>query len=84
MVFNINPNYIFAINDPVLNFKGSTAERKKAAFLKFVNMGFNDFTFYDDDYENIKLAKSLNRESGINMKTKLIKQKWIPSFSDFE
>ena len=47
-------------------------------------MDFNDFTFYDDDNENIKLAKSLNKEPGINMKAKLIKQKWIPRFSDFE
>jgi Icc-related predicted phosphoesterase len=81
---NINPNYIFAINDPSLKFKGSTAERKKEAFKKFIGMGFNDFTFYDDDNENIKLAKSLNKEPGINMKAKLIKQKWIPRFSDFE
>ena len=29
---NINPQYIFAINDPSLGFKGSTAERKKEAF----------------------------------------------------
>ena len=81
---NINPNYIFAINDPSLEFKGTTSQKKKQAFLKFINMGFNDFTFYDDDHENIKLAKSLNKESGINMKAKLIKQKWIPNFSDFE
>lgn len=80
---NINPQYIFAINDPSLGFKGSTAERKKEAFKKFIEMGFNDFTFFDDDEENIKLAKSLSREPGIKMKAKLIKSKWIPKFSDF-
>mgnify|MGYP001240104011 FL=1 len=46
-------------------------------------MGFNDFTFFDDDEENIKIAKSLNKESGIKMKAKLIKSKWIPKFNDF-
>ena len=80
---NINPQYIFAINDTSLGFKGSTAERKKEAFRKFIEMGFNDFTFFDDDEENIKLAKSLNKESGIKMKAKLIKSKWIPKFNDF-
>mgnify|MGYP001175016125 FL=1 len=81
---NINPNYIFAINDPALKLKGSTAERKKEAFRKFIDMGFNNFTFFDDDRENINLANSLNKEDGIQMKAKLIKQKWIPKFDDFK
>ena len=80
---NINPQYIFAINDTSLGFKGSTAERKKQAFRKFIEMGFNDFTFFDDDEDNIKLAKSLSKEPGIKMKAKLIKSKWIPKFNDF-
>jgi hypothetical protein len=81
---NINPNYIFAINDPGLKLKGSTAERKKEAFRKFIDMGFTNFTFFDDDRENINLANSLNKEPGIKMKAKLIKQKWIPNFDDFK
>ena len=81
---NINPNYIFAINDPALQFKGSTANRKKEAFRKFIDMGFNNFTFFDDDRENINIANSLNKEPGITMKAKLIKQKWIPKFEDFK
>lgn len=81
---NINPNYIFAINDGALRLKGSTAEKKKQAFMRFIDMGFNDFTFFDDDKENIKIAKSLNDEPGIKMNAKLIKQKWIPGFSAFE
>ena len=47
-------------------------------------MGFNNFTFFDDDRENINLANSLNKEPGIKMKAKLIKQKWIPKFDDFK
>jgi hypothetical protein len=82
---NINPNYIFAINDTSLGFKGSTAEKKKAAFMKFVKMGFTDFEFFDDDRENIKLANSLNKElPNVKMKATLIKQKWIPRFDDFD
>ena len=81
---NINPNWIFAINDISLGLKGSTAEKKKAAFKKFVDMGFVNFEFFDDDKDNIKLANSLNRElPNIKMKATLIKQKWIPRFDDF-
>ena len=47
-------------------------------------MGFNNFTFFDDDRENINIANSLNKEPGITMKAKLIKQKWIPKFEDFK
>ena len=81
---NINPQYIFAINDTSLGFKGSTSEKKKEAFKKFMEMGFNDFTFFDDDEDNIKLAKSLSKEPNIKMRAKLIKSKWIPKFDDFK
>ena len=81
---NINPNYIFAINDPALGFEGTTAEKKKEAFIRFIEMGFTDFRFYDDDVENIKIAQQLAKEDpNITMRTKLIKQKWIPRFDAF-
>tara|TARA_R110002126_G_scaffold5861_7_gene31235 strand:+ start:2294 stop:2938 length:645 start_codon:yes stop_codon:yes gene_type:complete len=80
---NINPQYIFAINDVSLGFKGSTSEKKKEAFKKFIDMGFTDFTFFDDDEENIKLAMSLGKESNIKMRANLIKSKWIPKFENF-
>mgnify|MGYP003114799143 FL=1 len=81
---HINCNYIYAINDPDLGFTGSTAEKKKQAFERFVNMGFTNFEFYDDDAENIRLANQLAKEDPtIKMKAKLIKQKWIPRFDDF-
>lgn len=80
----INPDYIFAINDPKLGFTGSTAQKKKEAFMKFVQMGFRNFKFFDDDEENVKIAKSLSRENqDIKMNATLIKQKWIPKFDDY-
>jgi hypothetical protein len=80
----INPDYIFAINDPSLGFTGSTAQKKKEAFMKFVQMGFRNFQFFDDDRENIKIANTLNKElPEVKMKATLIKQKWIPNFDDF-
>lgn len=82
---DINPDFIFAINDPSLGFTGSTAQKKKEAFMKFVKMGFRNFKFFDDDKENIKIANSLNKDlRGVKMKATLIKQKWIPNFSDFK
>ena len=81
----INPDYIFAINDPRLGFKGTTSEKKKAAFMKFVDMGFTSFAFYDDDKENVNIAKSLDRDlPNVRMNATLIKQKWIPNFDDFK
>lgn len=81
---NINPDYIFAINDPNLGFTGSTAQKKKEAFMKFVQMGFRNFKFFDDDKENVNIAKKLARENkDIKMDATLIKQKWIPKFNDF-
>jgi hypothetical protein len=82
---NINPDYIFAINDPNLGFTGSTAQKKKEAFMKFVQMGFRNFKFFDDDKENVNIAKKLARENkDIKMDATLIKQKWIPKFDDFK
>ena len=80
----IDPQYIFAINDPSLGFTGSTAEKKKEAFMKFISMGFRNFKFFDDDKENVNIAKRLARENkNIRMDATLIKQKWIPKFNDF-
>lgn len=77
---DVNPKYIFAINDPIQKFKAKNiATRKQEAFQRLIDMGFNDFTFFDDDQENIKLAQELDKTNPeIKMKTRLIKQKWIP------
>jgi hypothetical protein len=73
----VNPNYIFAVNDPELEFTGSVAEKKKQAFIELIKIGFRDFTFYDDDAENIRIAKELDGEiEGINIKTKHVKVRW--------
>lgn len=73
----VNKNYIFAINDPKLGFKGSTANKKKQAFIELLKVGFRDFIFYDDDQANLRIANSLNNEiDGIRIKTKLVKPTW--------
>jgi hypothetical protein len=80
----IDPSYIFAINDPNSGFTGTIAERKKQAFVKLIEQGFRRFTFFDDDKENIKIAKSLTKDfPDIKMDATLIKKKWIPKFDDW-
>jgi hypothetical protein len=79
----IDPAYIFAINDPNSGFSGNIAERKRQAFLKLISQGFRSFNFFDDDKENINIAKKLAKEyPDIKMNAKLIKSKWIPRFND--
>jgi hypothetical protein len=73
---DINPDFIFAVGGPG---KGSIAERKKEAFKKLIEMGFKRFQYFDDDKRNIELVKTLEDEfSDISVKTKLIRQEWIP------
>ena len=53
--------------------------------MKFIEMGFTNFQFFDDDAENIRIADSIAKEDpNIKMRTKLIKQKWIPKFDAFD
>lgn len=73
----VNKKYIYAINDPNLGFSGSIAERKKQAFIDMIKMGFKDFIFYDDDRENIRIAKSIANEiKGVKIKTRHVTPEW--------
>jgi hypothetical protein len=73
---DINPDFIFAINDPQFNFTGSVAERKQQAFIEFINMGFRNFKFFDDDPENLKLAKQLENKYDIKMQAKQVRKQF--------
>jgi len=76
---DINDDFIFAINDPIHKFKGTVPQKKEMAFKELIDLGFNDFKFFDDSKENIDIAKSLvKKHANIKMDAKLIKQKWIP------
>tara|TARA_B100000519_G_C14202326_1_gene418529 strand:+ start:727 stop:1320 length:594 start_codon:yes stop_codon:yes gene_type:complete len=72
----INPGFVFAVNDPSSEFTGNIAERKVQAFEKFIEMGYTEFKFFDDDKKNIQSAKELEKTHGINMKAKLITPGW--------
>lgn len=60
--FRIDGDLIFAVNDKVHGFTGSISDKKKEAFKELIEMGYNDFQFFDDDDSNLKLVKSLENE----------------------
>ena len=47
-------------------------------------MGFTNFSFYDDDEDNIAIAKEFAKNNSyVVMNANLIKKKWIPQFEAF-
>jgi FMN phosphatase YigB (HAD superfamily) len=54
---DIHPDLVIAVNDPQFGYKGTIAERKKEAIHDLIDFGFKDLTFFDDNEDNIRLAK---------------------------
>ena len=80
---NINPAFVFAIGDPKSKYTGDNAQKKQQAFEDLIAMGFKDFKFFDDNLENLKYAKDLEKKySDVKVITKHIQSKWIPKFED--
>lgn len=69
---NILPQLVIATGDPKWNFKGHKSEvasRKKEAIERLVKHGYNDLAFFDDNEENLKYAKKLEKDLGVSIKT---------------
>ncbi len=78
---DVKKDLIFAVSDPDSEFKGNVAERKKQAIQYLIEKGYDDLRFFDDDEENLKFAKEIQEEiPGIRVRTRLIKEKYIPKF----
>ena len=74
--FHIDRPLVWAVNDPEHGLTGTIQQRKKQALKWFVDRGYTDITFFDDDKNNLKLAKELDREiKDIKIKTHLAKYK---------
>lgn len=56
---DIHPDLVIAINDPQFGYKGTIAERKKKAIEDLVDSGYRELVFFDDNEDNLKLAKSV-------------------------
>ena len=68
--FHIAKDLIYAINDPVHKLKGSIAQKKQQAFREYIEMGYKNIQFFDDDDANLKLVQELKDEyPDINLST---------------
>lgn len=72
--FHIHPELIWCVNDPRRGLKGSISDKKREAMRWFVEQGFMDISFFDDDQANINIIKDLSKELGLNIKTHLARQ----------
>jgi hypothetical protein len=68
---DIHPDLVIAINDPKWGYDGNIAERKQKAILDLIDSGYLNLTFFDDNDDNLKLAKEV--EGYKESKIKLIK-----------
>ena len=72
--FHIDKKLIWAVNDPVHGLSGNIQQRKQDAMKWFIEQGYTDITFFDDDKNNIKLIKQLEKELEVSIKTHLAKK----------
>lgn len=65
---DIHPELVIAINDPQYKYKGTIAQRKKGAIKDLIDSGYTDLTFFDDNEDNLRLAKEAEgyKEAKIN------------------
>jgi len=64
---DIHPNLVIAVNDPMYDYSGTIAEMKKEAIKEFIDDGFTDLIFFDDNEENLRLAKETEGYKGANI-----------------
>lgn len=57
----IKKELVFAISDPKMQLTGSVAKRKSTIISKLAWLGYKTFIFFDDNEENLKIAKDLEK-----------------------
>lgn len=73
--FHIFKPFIWAINDPILGLSGTIAQKKEQAFKWFIEEGYTDLTFFDDDKANINIIKAIKASyPALKIKTHLAKK----------
>jgi len=65
---DIHPDLVIAINDPSLNMEGNIAERKQKAIKDLIDQGYTNLIFFDDNEDNLRLAKNLEGYKDSNIK----------------
>ena len=71
--FHIHPELIWCVNDPKRKLKGDIASKKQQAMQWFIEQGYTDISFFDDDTRNIQLINQLAKELQVDIKTHLAK-----------
>jgi hypothetical protein len=66
---DIHPDLVIAVNDPKEKLSGNIAERKKEALHRLVEDGYRDLIFFDDNDDNLRLAKEVEKEKDVKVKT---------------
>ena len=66
---DIHPDLVIAVNDPQYKFTGNIAQKKKQAIHRLVDEGYRDFIFFDDNSDNLALAKEIENEKDVIVKT---------------
>ncbi len=66
---DIHPDLVIAINDPQFKHKGTIAERKRKAIEELVDSGYKNLIFFDDNEDNLRLAKDLEGYKNLKIKT---------------
>lgn len=66
---DIHPDLVIAVNDSQYKFTGNIAQKKKQAIHRLVDEGYRDFIFFDDNSDNLALAKEIENEKDVNVKT---------------
>lgn len=65
----IKRELIFAISDPKMGLEGTVAERKTIIISKLAWLGYRTFVFFDDNVDNLKSAKELEKKYRIRVIT---------------
>jgi hypothetical protein len=65
---DIHPDLVIAINDPLFGYAGNIAERKQKAITCLIDSGYTDLVFFDDNDDNLRLAKDVEGYKGSRIK----------------
>lgn len=68
---DIHPDLVVAVHDPQFPYHGTIAERKQKAIIDFINDGYTNLIFFDDDEDNLRMAKEM--EGHLGCKIKIVK-----------
>lgn len=58
----LKPAFVYAVHNPKAGFHGSIADRKKQAIQDLIKKGYNDFTVYDDNMDNLTSMDQCNSD----------------------